>query len=79
MIMKTRPILDKTQSQHQFGFTSGSSPTYAALVLTEIMANANDSKQELYVTYMDTSKAFNVVDHKGMLNALHQQGIHDSL
>ena len=43
------------------------------------MANAKDSKQEIYVTYMDTSKAFDIVDHKGMLNALHQQSIHDSL
>ena len=79
MIQLTRPILDSTHSPLQFGFTRGSSPTYAALVLTEIMADAADRKQELQVTFMDTSKAFDVVNHKGMLNALHQQGITDSM
>ena len=39
------------------------------------MAEARDSKQQLLLTFMDTSKAFDVVDHRGMLNALHQQGV----
>ena len=52
---------------------------FAALILTEIMADAADSKQELLVTLMDTSKAFDVVSHNGMLNAIHQQGVQGTL
>ena len=75
MMSHSRPILDPAQSRLQFGFTCGVSPIYAALVLTEVMAEAADSKEPLYITLLDTSKAFDVVNHKAMLNALHQQGV----
>lgn len=79
MVKHARPILDSKQSSSQFGFTSGSSPVYASLILTEVLAEAKDKKEEIMITLMDTSKAFDVVSHKGMLNALHQQGIAGNL
>ena len=75
MINEAKPPLNNRQSHHQFGFTCGTSPIYAALTLTEILAEATDSRDPLYITLLDTSKAFDVVDHEGMLNALHQHGI----
>ena len=75
MVKFSRPILDSLQSQLQFGFTSGCSPVYAALVLTEIIAEAKDSGEELFIALLDTSKAFDVVSHNSMLNAMHNQGI----
>ena len=79
MIAHTRPPLGEHQSHLQFGFTQKSSPIYAALAITEAMAEAADDKEELSITFLDTSKAFDVVDHKGMLNSLYQQGIRGSL
>ena len=63
MIKQAKPILEH-QSHLQFGFFSGCSPSYAALVLTELMAEAKDPGTELYITFMDTSKAFDVVRHE---------------
>ena len=48
-------------------------------MFTEVMAEAADPKEPLYITFLDASKAFDVVNHKGMLNALHQQGITNQL
>ena len=48
-------------------------------MLTEIIADAKYSKSELYMTLMDTSKAFDVVSLKGMLNALHEQDLRGNL
>ena len=49
------------QTPYQFGFSKGCSPIYAALLLTEVIAEACDNKKELIITLMDTSKAFDVV------------------
>ena len=46
----------------------------AALMITEIMAEAKDNIEILYLTFMDSSKAFDVVNHHAMLNALFEQG-----
>ena len=69
MMKYSRPILDPEQSKLQFGFTCSSSPIYAALVLTNMMAKATDHKQDLLITFMDTSKALYIVSHTSMLNA----------
>ena len=79
MVNITRSILNPQQNPCQFGFTAGNSPIYAALILTEVMAEAVDEHVPLYIALMDTSKAFDVVDHRGMLNALHLQGVQGQL
>ena len=75
----SRPILDGCQSNLQFGFTKGCSPMFAALALTEIIAEAKDNDKPLIITLMDTSKAFDVVSHTSMLNCLYLQGVQGSL
>ena len=58
------------QNPCQFGFTQGISPLCAALVTTEILTEADDSKAALQIVLMDTSKAFDVVDHRAMMHHL---------
>jgi hypothetical protein len=79
MLQRIRTSLDRNQSRLQFGFTPGVSPLYAALILTEVMSEARDTKEPTIITFMDTSKAFDVVAHPNMLHALHSQGVKDSL
>lgn len=58
MLKNTRPVLDPTQSRLQFGFSTGIAPVYAALVVTELMAEATDTKKELLVTFLVYFKGF---------------------
>jgi hypothetical protein len=71
--------MDRQQNELQFGFTQGVSPIYAAVVITEILAEAKDNRTPLYITFMDTAKAFDVVQHPVMLDSLYSQSIHGPL
>lgn len=75
MLDHTNPVLNHAQSPTQFGFTEGCSPMYASLVLTEILAEAKDAGTPLILTFLDASKAFDIVNHHSMLNSLYEQGI----
>ena len=79
MVEKTRLVINKKQNSCQFGFTAGVSPTYAALVFSEVIAESKDSGEPAYIAVMDTSKAFDVVNHYAMLNSLDQHGLPDDL
>lgn len=48
------------------------------MLLTEAMAHSKDEKLKLHIAFMDASKAFDVVDHDGILNHLQDQGISSS-
>ncbi len=63
LLNRAGPLIEKAQSQLQFGFTKGMAPTMASLCLAEALAVAKDTKKNLYVTTLDASKAFDVVDH----------------
>ena len=63
----------------QVGFTPGYSPVHSAVLITESVAEARDQHAYPVITYMDASKAFDMVCHNGMLNLLHQQGIQGPL
>ena len=63
------------QSQLQRGFTKGVSQTSAALILTEIIAEANDSNSPLYLGFLDAQKAFDKVWHQSMLRKVYLAGI----
>ncbi len=71
----TKKALSAGQSRHQLGFTEGCSPVHAALLLTESIAEAKDRKAQPIITFMDASKAFDIVCHTGMLNTIYDQGI----
>ena len=68
--------LGNAQSKLQRGFTKGTSPLYAALILTEAIAEAQDLKHPLYAAFLDASKAFDVVWHNSMLRKLYDAGLH---
>ena len=69
-------ILDKSQSDLQKGFTAGHSSIDAALILSECIAEAKNSKKPLIVAMLDAQKAFDVVDHDLLLRRLFFDGIH---
>ena len=60
-------IFQETQSRLQKGFTPGCSSLNAALILSECILEARNNKQDLFVTTLDTQKAFDVVDQNSLL------------
>ena len=67
------------ESMYQYGFTKNVACNTAAVLLTEMTAEAFDTKQALPIIFMDASKAFDVVHHQGLLNILYEQGLTDDL
>ena len=70
--------LSTKKSLMQRGFTRGSSSANAAFMLTEAVADAADRTIPLYVTMLDASKAFDVVSHAALLEALHNLEVVDN-
>jgi hypothetical protein len=73
-------ILDEDNISHnqvdlQFGFTKGRSPYMATLLITEALAEARDTKREVYVCSLDARKAFDVVQHATLLFKLFHTNI----
>ena len=62
------------QSDLQFGFTEGLSPNMAALVLSEVSSEIA-GKEILFITTLDSQKAFDVVDHHILLDKIHAVGM----
>ena len=71
MLKHTKPRSKIEQSNMQFGFTENCSPTICSLLVTEAIAEARDTKSSLYISFLDSSKAFDVVDHTVLLNSLY--------
>ena len=63
------------QNPLQKGFTKGTSATVAALLFTEAIAEARDTKTPLYAACIDASKAFDVVWHKSLLRKFYNLGL----
>ncbi|MEW8544512.1 MAG: reverse transcriptase domain-containing protein, partial [Candidatus Thiodiazotropha sp.] len=79
-IIKTRIVdqLDSTQSSLQRGFTSGTSPLNAALILEEARRESKDQKKPFILVLLDAKSAFDVVNHKNMMRRLFHCGIQDN-
>ena len=71
--------LNHNQSDLQYGFTKGLTPTMASLILSEAEVDARMRKSPLYIAKLDTQKAFDVVDHTILLNKLYEEGINRKL
>lgn len=71
----SKPAYTKAQNPLQRGFTEKASSTNTELLLTEVIAEAKDNNEPLFIQFLDARKAFDVVWHNGMLCSLHDQGI----
>ena len=69
------PVTSALQSDLQKGFTDGSSSIIAALMVSEIMNEAIDTKSELFIASLDARKAFDVVYHSSLMRKLFLAGI----
>ena len=67
--------ITEQQNRLQKGFTQGEMPIIAALILSELIAEAKSNKSPLYVAFMDARKAFRVVWHTGLFRDLYTFGI----
>ena len=79
LVPHTNHAVKPNSSRNQFGFKEGVSCNNAGVLITEAMMEAKDAKSAVYVAYMDTSKAFDMVHHGGLMCALHNQGVHGAL
>jgi hypothetical protein len=59
--------MEDGQSSLQFGFTSGLSPSMAALLLSESVAETRDNGETLFVCTLDAVKAFDTVNHPSLM------------
>ena len=75
LVSPTKSILVNKLNRLQRGFCSQSSSINTAFIISEAAAEAKDCKQPLFTTYLDASKAFDVVYHASMLLKLHHLGI----
>ena len=78
-LKKCEEILTNNQSQLQRGFTKGVSPTNAALIITEIMSESKENKQDIYLAFLDAQKAFDRVWHSSLLRRIYFSGIEGDL
>ena len=71
--------LNADQSQLQYGFTKGLSPSMASLLLSEAVLDAKMCNRPIYIATLDAQKAFDVVSHPVLMVKLYEQGINSHL
>jgi hypothetical protein len=76
---KLTPILNPTQNSQQRGFTSGTSPLNAALLVHEQIMEAKAAKTPLYIAFLDAKSAFDVVSHQSLMRKLYIDGVQGDL
>ncbi|KAK3105993.1 hypothetical protein FSP39_010445 [Pinctada imbricata] len=75
ILKKIEDSLPLKQSPLQFGFTKGLSPLMAALVLNETIIEHMERNQPVFLSFLDSQKAFDVVSHASMKCKLFEQNI----
>ncbi|CAG2239510.1 unnamed protein product [Mytilus edulis] len=75
-LQNNQDSINKQQSRLQKGFTKGQMPAIAALILTELITEANKSNSSLYIALMDAKKAFDILWHLGLLREMYNFGLH---
>ena len=71
-------ILIETQSELQYGFTKGKFSLMSAFLLTECQLETKSNKETMFLTTLDTQKAFDVVSHDIFLHRLYYDDINDA-
>ncbi|KAK3101100.1 hypothetical protein FSP39_000927 [Pinctada imbricata] len=71
--------LPLNQSTLQFGFTKGISPLMAALIVSETISEYMENNRPIYMSFLDSQKAFDVVAHTSMKCKLFHQGINQHI
>ena len=67
--------LDEEQPPEQAGFRQGFSTTDHLQTINQILEKVQEFNLQLYVAFIDFTKAFDTVEHRKILNALKNQGI----
>ena len=73
---RVRPAVVNHQNNLQRGFTQNSSPMNCSLILEEVIREAKDLKEPLYIAFLDVKAAFDVVSHASLLRKMFHIGIH---
>lgn len=71
------PTLTKIQNPLQRGFTEKTSPTNAAIIITEGLAEAKDNGKPMAITTLDAEKAFDKLVHDKLLCKLYNYKVND--
>ena len=75
ILSREKDIMKSKQSNLQFGFTEGKSPSMAALLVTEVQAENKDLKQPTFMAALDVKKAFDVVWQDSLFQKLFLSGV----
>ena len=75
ILSREKQTLKNVQSNLQYGFTEGKSPTMAALLVTEALAENKDLKQPTFMAALDVRKAFDVVWQDSLFQKLFLSGV----
>jgi endonuclease/exonuclease/phosphatase family metal-dependent hydrolase len=76
---KITPVLKDVQNPLQRGFTKGTSPLNAALIMHEAILHARNKKNILYIALLDAKSAFDVVSHESLLRKLYYNGVRGAI
>jgi hypothetical protein len=79
MVEPVKETLKGRLNTLQRGFCRGAGSSNTAFILSEAIAESQDLHTKLYVTFLDASKAFDVVWHTSMLNKLYDLGVDGKL
>ena len=72
---RIKNILDKQQSEEQFGFRSSRSTTDALIIAESLISKSIEFNVDLWVVSVDLRKAFDRVEHGPLFSALRNQGL----
>ncbi|XP_033738221.1 uncharacterized protein LOC117325588 [Pecten maximus] len=74
-----KEITDPIQSRLQRGFTANASPLHCTLLVQEALLAAKARKQDLFIAFLDTKSAFDVVPHNSLNRKLFNSGVNGAL
>ncbi|VDI58367.1 Hypothetical predicted protein [Mytilus galloprovincialis] len=75
VLIEKAKIRKMNQSNMQFGFTEGLSPNMASLILSEVCSEITGKNKLLFITTLDSQKAFDVVNHQILLDKMYFLGM----